>query len=87
MDDAAIVVSTRCEGENAIICVADNGTGMSRETVARVFEPLFSTKAFGVGLGMPLVKRIVEQHGGSVLIDSEQGAGTRVSIILPRAAA
>lgn len=86
-DDAAIVVSTRCEGENAIICVADNGTGMSRETVARVFEPLFSTKAFGVGLGMPLVKRIVEQHGGSVLIDSEQGAGTRVSIVLPRTGA
>lgn len=86
-DDAAIVVSTRCEGDNAIICVADNGAGMSRETAARVFEPLFSTKAFGVGLGMPLVKRIVEQHGGSVLIDSEQGAGTRVSIVLPRAGA
>ncbi|MCY1378744.1 Globin-coupled histidine kinase [compost metagenome] len=60
---------------------------MSRETASRVFEPLFSTKAFGVGLGMPLVKRIVEQHGGSVLIDSEQGAGTRVSIVLPRAGA
>ncbi|MDH4989183.1 ATP-binding protein [Aminobacter anthyllidis] len=86
-DNAAIVVSTRCEGDNAIICVADNGAGMSRETAARVFEPLFSTKAFGVGLGMPLVKRIVEQHGGSVLIDSEQGAGTRVSIVLPRAGA
>jgi signal transduction histidine kinase len=86
-DDAVITVSTRCEADSAIICVADNGAGMSRETAARVFEPLFSTKAFGVGLGMPLVKRIVEQHGGSVLIESEQGAGTRVSIVLPRAGA
>lgn len=83
-ENVSIVVSTRCEAERVIIAVADNGVGMSRETAGRVFEPLFSTKAFGVGLGMPLVKRIVEQHGGSVLIESEPGAGTRVSIVLPR---
>ncbi|EIM76576.1 multi-sensor signal transduction histidine kinase [Nitratireductor aquibiodomus RA22] len=49
----------------------------------RVFEPLFSTKAFGVGLGMPLVKRIMEQHGGDVLIESQKGVGTTVSLVLP----
>ena len=81
----AIVVFISCESDDAIICVADNSAGISWETAACVFESLFRTKAFGVRLRMTLIKRIVEQHGGSVLIDSEQGAGARVLIVLPLA--
>ena len=65
------------------VSVEDNGPGMDAEVQRRMFEPLFSTKAFGVGLGMPLVKRIAEQHGGRIDVDSEIGRGTIVAIVLP----
>jgi len=52
-------------------------------TLARIFEPLFSTKSFGVGLGLPTVKQIMEQHGGDIEITSGEGQGTRVLLWLP----
>ena len=54
--------------------------------LTKVFEPLFSTKSFGTGLGLPTVKQIVEQHDGAITIASEVGHGTRVTIGLPNAA-
>ena len=51
--------------------------------MARVFEPLYSTKTFGVGLGMPLVRQVMEQHGGGVEITNEEGRGTEVVLWLP----
>ena len=63
--------------------MVDNGCGMSAEVRGSVFVPLFSTKAFGVGLGMPLVKRIVERHGGSIRVDSEIGRGTTMVMHVP----
>jgi signal transduction histidine kinase len=78
-----LAVSTRVEGDALVLSLTDNGCGMSPEVRARMFDPLFSTKAFGVGLGMPLVKRIVEQHGGSVAVESELGQGTTVMMRLP----
>lgn len=78
-----ITIATRVEGNEAVIAVSDNGCGIPAELHGRVFEPLFSTKAFGVGLGMPLVQRIAEQHGGRVVLASEPGQGTRVELRLP----
>jgi len=65
------------------IQVSDNGIGMSQETREKVFEPLFSTKGFGVGLGMVIVKNIVEQHSGQIDIESQPGEGTTVTLRLP----
>ena len=65
------------------LTVADTGPGISQENLGRIFEPLFSTKSFGAGLGLATVKRIVVQHGGRISVDSELGRGTRVSIRLP----
>jgi signal transduction histidine kinase len=48
----------------------------------RIFEPLFSTKSFGTGLGLPVVKRIVDRHGGAITIESRPVTGTRVSVSL-----
>ena len=79
-----VTVATRVEGDEAVLTVTDNGCGIPAELHGRVFEPLFSTKAFGIGLGMPLVQRIAEQHGGSVTLDSAQDRGTRVELRLPR---
>jgi PAS domain S-box-containing protein len=62
--------------------VTDTGAGIATETLPKVFEPLFSTKSFGTGLGLPMVKQIVEQHGGTITIASEVGKGTRVTVRL-----
>jgi signal transduction histidine kinase len=72
------LVDTRCE-----ILVRDNGPGMSEEVMARIFEPMFSTKNFGVGLGVPIIKNILEGHGGGVKYQSETGKGTSVVMWLP----
>ena len=63
--------------------VGDTGPGIPPDNMAHIFEPLFSTKSFGAGLGLATVKQIVVQHGGTIDIDSELGAGTRVTIRLP----
>jgi signal transduction histidine kinase len=65
--------------------VADTGVGMDAEALARAFEPYFSTKATGTGLGLPIAKRNVELSGGEIAITSERGKGTIVEITLPRA--
>jgi signal transduction histidine kinase len=80
-----VTVSTRVAGDRVELALEDTGPGISQEVLPRVFEPLFSTKSFGTGLGLPIVKRIVDQHGGTIEISSEPGQGTRVVIGLPLA--
>ncbi len=78
-----ICVSTRVEAGWLEIEVADNGPGIPAEVGDRIFEPLFSTRPFGVGLGLPLVRRIAEQHGGELRLESAPGEGARFTIRLP----
>jgi len=63
--------------------VRDTGTGIAEKDLAKVFEPYFTTKSTGLGLGLVLTRKIVEAHGGTIVIDSEQGRGTRVTVRLP----
>ena len=65
------------------LSVGDTGPGIAPDHMARIFEPLFSTKSFGAGLGLPTVKQIVTQHAGTIDIASEPGHGTTVTIRLP----
>jgi signal transduction histidine kinase len=67
-----------------VIRVSDNGIGMNQETLAHAFEPLFTTRARGTGIGLANVKKIVEEHGGSVHLESRLGEGSHMTIILPR---
>lgn len=79
-----ITVTTSLVDDSAVISVHDNGPGIPDETRERIFEPLFSTKGFGIGLGLSIVKEIVESHNGTVQIESEPGTGTAVALCLPR---
>jgi signal transduction histidine kinase len=63
--------------------VTDTGVGMDPDALARIFEPYFSTKATGTGLGLTIAKRNVELNGGSIAVTSQRGAGTTVTIELP----
>lgn len=81
--EGELTVSTIVDDTDLVLAVADNGCGMSDDVRGRMFEPLFSTKAFGVGLGMPLVKRIVDEHGGTVSVRSMLNQGTIVEMRLP----
>ncbi len=65
------------------IIIEDNGIGMTRDVIARAFEPFYTTKAKGTGLGLAICKRIVELHGGTIKLDSKPGRGTRVTVELP----
>lgn len=82
--EGAVSVSAG-EKENSVeIIVKDNGRGIPPEHLNCVFQPFFTTKHKGTGLGMTITKRIIEQHGGTISIQSEPGKGTAVSISLPQ---
>lgn len=78
-----IMVETWCEDNQAVIRVSDNGPGISAENLKRVTEPLFTTKSFGTGLGLPAVEQIVKQHGGTMEMHSELGKGASFTLRLP----
>lgn len=65
------------------LSVLDNGSGFPEQLMARVFEPYMTTKIKGTGLGLPIVKKIVEEHGGSITIENRASGGTCISISLP----
>ncbi|MCP4657212.1 MAG: PAS domain S-box protein [bacterium] len=78
-----LTVETARSADRVEIRIADTGVGISADDLARVFEPLYSTKSFGVGLGLPIVKQVMEQHDGGVEIASRPGEGTAVTLWLP----
>lgn len=78
-----IMVETWLEDNHAVMRVSDNGPGISAENLKRVTEPLFTTKSFGTGLGLPAVEQIVKQHGGTMEMHSELGKGASFTLRLP----
>jgi signal transduction histidine kinase len=79
-----LTIASRVTGQRVEIEVGDTGPGISSDVLPQVFEPLFSTKQFGTGLGLSIARRIMEQHGGGLEIDSKEGQGTWVTLWLPR---
>jgi signal transduction histidine kinase len=65
------------------LTIADTGDGISPENLARIFEPFFTTKRTGTGLGLPITRGIIEEHGGLITVESEPKNGTRFIILLP----
>jgi signal transduction histidine kinase len=82
-----VMVSTGREGGFVAIRVTDTGAGIPAALQPRVFEPYFSTKKTGTGLGLPMVRRVAEEHGGTLTMQSEVGKGTQFTLRLPVAGA
>ena len=80
-----LTIEAGAEPDAVHLSVADTGAGMDEEALGRVFEPYFSTKTTGTGLGLPIARRNIELNGGSVDVASKKGAGTTVTVRLPLA--
>ena len=82
--ELAVTVRAEAAGPHVRVAVADNGPGIGADSLAKIFEPLFTTKSSGVGLGLPIVRQIVEQHGGTIDVESRVDIGTTFTVFLPR---
>ncbi len=82
-DDMIICLNTRIKNKKLIIEIIDNGIGMDKETLSKVYETFYTTKKNGTGLGVAISKEIIELHKGSIKYDSWLGIGTKVTIKLP----
>jgi nitrogen fixation/metabolism regulation signal transduction histidine kinase len=78
-----IILRTENVQNTIKLSVLDNGSGFPENLMARVFEPYMTTKVKGTGLGLPIVKKIVEEHGGSIIIENRTTGGTCISINFP----
>jgi len=78
-----LTIVTGSDGNKIWMKVEDTGSGMSAEQVKQLFEPFNTTKSRGLGLGMPYAQKVIHQHGGGIVVDSQPGKGTRVAIELP----
>lgn len=78
-----VILRATVKGDLLGIQIIDSGCGIAPSNVERMFRPYFTTKAAGTGMGLPMVRRIIEEHGGQITFDSEEGKGTRFIILLP----
>ena len=82
-DGGTLTITASKTSENTTIRVTDTGIGIPEDGLNRIFQPLFTTKAKGQGMGLPVCKRFVEAHGGTIAIESEEGHGSTFTVTLP----
>lgn len=83
-ESGTITTETSTPGENQVrVAISDTGTGMSPEAVDKIFSPFFTTKSKGTGLGLSICRRLVEQHGGKIEVESRDGEGTSFICYFP----
>ena len=83
-DGGRIEVKTSVENKHVIVTVADTGLGIPSHIINKIFDPLFTTKDSGSGLGLTVSLSIIRDHGGTIKVDSEEGKGTEFTVTLPR---
>jgi PAS domain S-box-containing protein len=81
--EGEIVISSRVEGESFVLSIRDTGRGIEPEALEKIFEPFFSTREEGTGLGLPIVKRIIDVHNAEIKVNSEPGQGTEFTLLFP----
>jgi signal transduction histidine kinase len=82
-DGGTIMVHVAEEADHYVVGIRDSGCGISQKNLSKIFDPFFSTKDKGSGLGLSIVRNIIEGHRGTIRIKSEEGSGTEVVIVLP----
>jgi len=82
-DGGDLAITTATEDDSVRVTIADSGAGMDAETRQRLFEPFFTRKTKGTGLGLAVSKRIIEDHAGTISVASEEGAGSVFTLQLP----
>jgi len=82
-EGGVLAIKTAVDGDTFILSISDEGEGASQENLSKMFEPFFSTKENGLGLGLPMTKRVIEEHGGIVEFTSVPGKGSEMKFILP----
>ncbi|NQY06684.1 MAG: GHKL domain-containing protein, partial [Flavobacteriaceae bacterium] len=82
--EPSVVISVREEAQDVVIAVSDNGIGISEENKSKIFEPKFTTKTSGMGLGLPMVKKIIETYKGSLTFTSQKDLGTIFMVRIPK---
>ena len=82
-ENKAVCVNIKKESGNVVITVADNGIGIAPEDFNRIFEPKFTTKSSGMGLGLSIIKNIIENYNGTITFESQKGKGTTFKVSLP----
>ena len=82
--DVVVTLRARNRADRVELIVHDNGPGIAPSIQSRVFEPFFSTRPAGTGLGLAVVKTVTEAHGGALALESAEGRGTRIGLDLPR---
>jgi signal transduction histidine kinase len=78
-----LIVETENSNSHVLIKVSDTGSGLSEEDKEKIFRPFYSTKENGTGLGLPISRRIVEIHGGQILVSSEKDKGATFTVVIP----
>jgi len=81
--EPSLVITSRIEGKSLAIDFIDNGCGITEKNLEKIFEPYFTTKFYGSGLGLMVVYQILSEHEGAISIKSTEGKGTTVTILLP----
>ena len=84
-NDSTLLIQTVLTESTTEVVISDTGNGVSEDIYPHIFEPLYSSKGFGVGLGLPIAKQIMEQHGGGITVSSEKNVGTKVILWFPSA--
>ncbi len=82
-DGGTLTIAVNRTSDTLQVDIADTGVGIGEEDAKKIFEPFYTTKTHGLGLGMPYAKKVIEQHGGLISLSSRPGEGTRISIGLP----
>lgn len=82
-DGGTLLVQTTRRGDEVVLRISDNGVGMSDDVMGKIFEPYFTTKDFGSGIGLTLVYKVIKEHMGEISVISHEGKGTTFTITLP----